>query len=283
MAEVQRVVQPLFAKPNMSEKLLSKPPFRFVHDVLSAVTKATGFGEGLFADRGDLLDAKGIKEKQDKLDYLDRMILFTGHTLRRPLDIKAGKVVAGLEPEKTNRFFVEFVQAAQSSSPDQRREAAERAIAKEDPGAPAAAEAKSEEKEPGLLPAAGDKETAEPGPQSAAQSKPPPSRGGGQRNAASKEEVAPRAGGLEVISESAKQIEHQYSLSRMFPQNARGALAGDGARLGAFLRGLHRAVHRRNRRHHHFDGIAYSEAEDDGEAAVEAPLSVSSRHFRCRC
>jgi TRAF3-interacting protein 1 len=201
--EVKAVLQPLFAKPALKDQLLEKPPFRFVHDVITAVTKATGFGGTLFADREDLLDAKAIKEKQDKLDFLDRVILFVGHIHGRPCDVKSGKIVAGLEPERTARFFVELGKAATASTPEARREAQDLAIAKEEPTRPAGrgADAKDDggAKE-AAPPSEGAKETEAPGPAtSAAQAKPPPSRGGGQRNSAAKEDVAPRSGGMEVM------------------------------------------------------------------------------------
>jgi TRAF3-interacting protein 1 len=202
--EVKAVLQPLFAKPALKDNLLEKPPFRFVHDVVTAVTKATGFGDTLFADREDLLDAKAIKEKQDKLDFLDRVILFVGHIHGRPCDVKSGKIVAGLEPERTARLFVDLGKAATSSTPEARQEAQELAIAKEDPKRPAGggAGAKDDGGTKEVAPPSGDakEETEAPGPgSSAAQAKPPPSRGGGQRNSAAKEEVAPRSGGMEVM------------------------------------------------------------------------------------
>jgi len=38
----------LFSKPPMSEKLLSRPPFKYIFDVVIALMKATHFPEGLF-------------------------------------------------------------------------------------------------------------------------------------------------------------------------------------------------------------------------------------------
>ena len=76
VANTIRVVGNLVAKPKMSEKHLSKPPFRFLHDVISAITRETGFGEGLYS--GDELDAKSITDKSGKIDYLNKIFNLVG-------------------------------------------------------------------------------------------------------------------------------------------------------------------------------------------------------------
>jgi TRAF3-interacting protein 1 len=71
-AKISDIIQ----KPKMTEKLLSKPPFRFIHDTVSAITVQTGFGEGLYS--GVELDSAAITEKQAKLDYLDKIFRLVG-------------------------------------------------------------------------------------------------------------------------------------------------------------------------------------------------------------
>ena len=70
--EMGRVIQ----KPKMADKLLSRPPFRFLHDVISAVTAATGFADGLYS--GDELDSGSISDKHAKIDYLSKMATMLG-------------------------------------------------------------------------------------------------------------------------------------------------------------------------------------------------------------
>jgi TRAF3-interacting protein 1 len=45
----------------MTEKLLSRPPFRFIHDTIIATMEKTGWGVGLFV--GEEGNSKAIEDK----------------------------------------------------------------------------------------------------------------------------------------------------------------------------------------------------------------------------
>ena len=145
IAQVAEVCGGIIQKPKMSDKLLSKPPFRFLHDVVTAITVATGFADGLFNEVE--LNATGITERQQKIDYLDKIINFVGLCCGRTIDIRSAKVVAGLEPECTNAFLLALGRCATNSSINNAA-MVQRALAGEQAGAssPPTAESKSDSK-----------------------------------------------------------------------------------------------------------------------------------------
>lgn len=54
--ETATMFSALFEKPKMSEKLLQKPPFKYIFDIVKETIKATGFAQGLYND--EELDAE---------------------------------------------------------------------------------------------------------------------------------------------------------------------------------------------------------------------------------
>ena len=83
----------LFQKPKMTEKLLIKPPFRYLHDTWTATNAATGFGTGLYS--GGELDAKSIADKEGKVNFLAKMISLVELVIGDEIDIRPAKIVAG--------------------------------------------------------------------------------------------------------------------------------------------------------------------------------------------
>ncbi|NXL91242.1 MIPT3 protein, partial [Alectura lathami] len=90
-------------KPPLTDRLLSKPPFRYLHDVITEVIRVTGFMKGLYSDFE--LKSDNVKDKDAKISFLqkaiDAVVMVTGE----PLSVKPARVVAGHEPEKTNEFL----------------------------------------------------------------------------------------------------------------------------------------------------------------------------------
>ena len=131
VAIVKDTIGNLIAKPKMVDKLLQKPPFRFLHDIISAVTTTTGFGEGLYSDSE--LDSASITEKGAKIAYLEKIFSLVGICQGGQLEVKAAKVVAGLEPEFTNKFLLSLAQCASDPSLDN-GDAVRRCLSGEQPG-----------------------------------------------------------------------------------------------------------------------------------------------------
>jgi TRAF3-interacting protein 1 len=73
---VKNKIGELIQKPKMTDKLLMKPPFRFLHDTITAVSNATGFGDGLYTEVE--LDSAAMTDKLAKISYLDKIFCLVG-------------------------------------------------------------------------------------------------------------------------------------------------------------------------------------------------------------
>ena len=69
----------------MSEKLLSKPPFRYLHDIFTATMGKTGWGNGMF--QGEELNSKSFEDKESKLAFLVKIITLTEMMVGEKIDI----------------------------------------------------------------------------------------------------------------------------------------------------------------------------------------------------
>ena len=90
--------------------MLSRPPFRFLHDLIMEVIRVTGFANGLFNEFES--NSKNVTDKESKVAYLEKIIRMVGMSLNTIVDCRPNKVVAGLEAENTNRFLQLFILAA---------------------------------------------------------------------------------------------------------------------------------------------------------------------------
>jgi len=118
IAEAKARISALISKPKMTEKLLQKPPFRFLHDTVTAITIATGFGDGLYSPEELDSTSEGMKEKNAKMAYLEKIFTLVGICKGAPLEVKSLKVVQGLEPEHTNTFLIALAECASDPTLD---------------------------------------------------------------------------------------------------------------------------------------------------------------------
>ena len=90
--------------PKLTAKLLSRPPFRFLHDVVSAFIKSTNSLNGLYSS--DELDAgKAGADKESKLKFLDKLVTCIQYATGETLNVKPILIIAGKEPQETNQML----------------------------------------------------------------------------------------------------------------------------------------------------------------------------------
>ncbi|KYM83365.1 TRAF3-interacting protein 1 [Atta colombica] len=101
--KTQNLLGKYFKKPPLTEKLLRKPPFRFLHDIITAIIKETSFLEGLFSE--EELNSDNIKDKEAKLAFLTKLIDIVKLISGVNLTVRASKIISGQEPTKTNELL----------------------------------------------------------------------------------------------------------------------------------------------------------------------------------
>ena len=62
----------LIAKPPLTDKLLNRPPFRYLHDIITEVIRSTGFLEGLYSS--EEMNIANIQDKDQKMSFLQKAV-----------------------------------------------------------------------------------------------------------------------------------------------------------------------------------------------------------------
>ncbi|XP_017547094.2 TRAF3-interacting protein 1 isoform X2 [Pygocentrus nattereri] len=101
--KTQETLGKVIKKPPLTEKLLSKPPFRYLHDIFSEVIRTTGFMKGLYGEAE--MKSDNVKDKDSKIAFLQKAIDVVMLVSGEPLSAKPARIVAGHEPEKTNELL----------------------------------------------------------------------------------------------------------------------------------------------------------------------------------
>nr|XP_027807554.1 TRAF3-interacting protein 1 isoform X2 [Marmota flaviventris] len=99
----QEALGKVIRRPPLTEKLLSKPPFRYLHDIVTEVIRTTGFLKGLYTDVE--MKSDNVKDKDAKISFLQKAIDVVMMVSGEPLLAKPARIVAGHEPERTNELL----------------------------------------------------------------------------------------------------------------------------------------------------------------------------------
>ncbi|XP_055257778.1 TRAF3-interacting protein 1 isoform X9 [Moschus berezovskii] len=99
----QEALGKVIRRPPLTEKLLNKPPFRYLHDIITEVIRMTGFMKGLYTDVE--MKSDNVKDKDAKISFLQKAIDVVVIVSGEPLLAKPARIVAGLEPERTNELL----------------------------------------------------------------------------------------------------------------------------------------------------------------------------------
>ncbi|XP_054719020.1 TRAF3-interacting protein 1-like [Uloborus diversus] len=101
--KTQEILGSIIKKPALTDKSLKKPPFRFLHDIISNIIKTSGFFKGLYSSTE--LQSENVKDKDSKIAFLQKAIDVLALVTNEPVNLKPSKVVAGHDPQKTNQFL----------------------------------------------------------------------------------------------------------------------------------------------------------------------------------
>ncbi|XP_037706008.1 TRAF3-interacting protein 1 isoform X2 [Choloepus didactylus] len=99
----QEALGKVIRRPPLTEKLLNKPPFRYLHDIITEVIRMTGFMKGLYTDAE--MKSDNVKDKDAKIGFLQKAIDVVMMVSGEPLSAKPARIVAGHEPERTNELL----------------------------------------------------------------------------------------------------------------------------------------------------------------------------------
>lgn len=102
------------SKTPLNQKLLSKPPFRYLHDLISEVIRTTGAFSDLYNSTEQ--NSENVKDKvwlnhlnkESKVAFLQKLMAAVASSSGVEIRLNPLKVVAGLEPDETNSFLQLF-------------------------------------------------------------------------------------------------------------------------------------------------------------------------------
>ena len=110
-SETGKMLGSLIEQPKMDEKLLKRPPPKYIYDIVLNTMKKTNFPKGLLTE--EEMEQKYWKaDHRHKFDILKKIVDITRIVMNEYFEIKVTDILTGKEPEKTNYFLRMFYKAA---------------------------------------------------------------------------------------------------------------------------------------------------------------------------
>ena len=111
----REAVSAILQRPRCTDRLLARPPYRFLLDAVAGIDAAGGGRLGL--GLGEQGGGEAATTKEAKRAFLRRVIGLVEARLNVKVEARPKKIIAGLEPERTCHFLQLLVVAATSDPP----------------------------------------------------------------------------------------------------------------------------------------------------------------------
>ena len=100
--------------PQMSEKHLKRPPFKYIFHIFLSTANKTNFAEGLLEEEETSPDYYTTPER--KMAFLKKLFKFVYTVLNKGVPLKPASIIKGVECDKTNEFLQDLYQVAVSGT-----------------------------------------------------------------------------------------------------------------------------------------------------------------------
>ncbi|GFH51752.1 esterase-like activity of phytase family protein [Chaetoceros tenuissimus] len=103
ISETQHTLQQIFSKPKCTEKLLRRPPLRYLADVVRATIAKKGFPAKYYSK-----EEFDFENKDAKLAFLEKLFHLVGVCQGKKVQVKASSIIAGVEVVDTLQLLNSF-------------------------------------------------------------------------------------------------------------------------------------------------------------------------------
>ena len=103
---------PFIEYPQMTERHLKRPPFKYIFHIFLSCTKKTGFADGLLSE--EELDPEYYKSPERKMIFLKKLSKFLYSVLEKNVPVKPASIIKGIDCDKTNLFLQDMYEVATS-------------------------------------------------------------------------------------------------------------------------------------------------------------------------